>query len=238
MSSGWGQPSQGRQQKKPKTVYITHFPKSRSPHLVVEAVMAEVRRSGADCTITKQEVSQDKTGITLYLDGDANAVTSCNGMFVFNQRIWITKFDPQYADLSAALVTYFSENVSDGQVDMSDLKKKLVAMRYDKSITNLVNFNNRDFLEIALFMLGVDSYQKEYLVESLVLSNNNIQDPHVLQPYLPFLLSLRTIVLTGNPVKQGKLPKWQFPMIVFAPGRTQSVETSRRGWGDDDGEWL
>lgn len=234
--SGWGQPAQARQQKKTKAVYITHYPTGRAPPLVVEAVMAQVRRGGADCTITKQEVTQDKTGITLYIDGDVDAVTACNGMFVFNQRIWIAKYDPAFANLSGALLDYFSANVSDGQVDMSDLKKKLIAMKYDKSITNLVNFNNRDFLEIALFMLGVDSSQKEYLVESLVLSNNDIQDPHLLGPYLPFLLSLRTIVLTGNPVKQQKLPKWQFPIIVFTPN-VSPVSRAMSNPGRSQDEW-
>lgn len=216
MSSGWDddpweyQPK--RQRKEKGTVFITHFPRGRPPSAILDALRKDIERRGGESIFEESQVTDDGKGIFITVKQGLDSVLASNGMFVFNQRLWIMKYNEAHTGLCGALLSLYKSSVASGQVDLSRLKQKLISAGADKSVTRFVDFNNRDFVEVTLFLLGTDSVENDYLIETLILSDNDIHDAFILTPFLPFLPTLRTIVLTGNPIK--KQPTWSYIQVV------------------------
>jgi hypothetical protein len=127
-----------------------------------------------------------------------DAVHSCNGCFVLKSRIWIVQFPSVLGSLCPTLTSLFRTHTWHGQVDLSGLANQFEQLGENP---RQINFNDLIFVEFLLFHLGTEARDERFLVRTLLLNNNNIEDVNKWAPFMHFLPDLHLIVLTENPLK-------------------------------------
>ncbi|KAH0794007.1 hypothetical protein GPJ56_002083 [Histomonas meleagridis] len=184
-----------------------------------------------------------------------------NGMFIFNQPIWIVKTPAPYFQFFTIFNQIFSESITEGICDLSDLKQKVLNKSNAEDYLKVVSLNNPDFAEFTLFYLGSYARESFFLVHTLVLQNNEIK--YINEPMknvVRFLPALRVLDLSNNPIaKQAvdtipgvflKTSDWEKRKnnnddeneSQFRPGRSSqrgrkgfsSSRSQREEWGTED----
>lgn len=222
-------------------ILISNFPLNRSPDVIVNALCLLVQRAcGGRPKILQQAVLQDRIIISVLNQIQMDFTLQMNGSFICNNPIWLIKAPLEFEFMTNCLTSIFHANCEDGQVDLSDLRTKVGMYG---GIPNIVNFNNRDFVEFLLFRLGTDSRDQRFYVGSLILSYNAIPSVDMWSPFFHFLPNLRTLILNFNCLSAPPyLPQWPYIEIVCSPqtqtkmpaNNNQKQNKNQGGWGQQD----
>jgi hypothetical protein len=127
-----------------------------------------------------------------------DAVHSCSGLFVLNNRIWIVRFPGALGELCPFLSTVFRASTWHGQVDLCGLADQVARLGRKPAA---VNFADLDFVEFLFFRLGTEARDEPFLVETVLLNSNGIEDVTHWAPFMHFLPHLHALVLNENPLK-------------------------------------
>ena len=205
----------GKGNKSDRDLFISNFPLKRSMDAVLSALSALLlRKVGAEPTFVEKEVLLDGIRVRVPNHVQYKAVLECNGAYIFNQPIWIVKLPLQVGKYTTHLATIFSRFTSNGQVDLSNLKDKLMSCGIEAKELNDANFDNRDFVEFLFFRLGSESRDKRFHVDTLLLNGNNIQNPNLFSTFLTFLPTLHRLVLNDNPIRNEQALDWPYVEVV------------------------
>lgn len=143
-----------------------------------------------------------------------DALLQLNGALVYNYPIWIIKF-PSNDTLAMhfPVFTNIFMKSSEGQVDLSNFANKV---NEEHGRPEIVNFNNREFVEFLLYRLGVDSRDKKFWVSSLILCNNGIQNINPWASFFHFLPNLKHININNNPLFEApNLPEYMQIQVEY-----------------------
>lgn len=163
-------------------------------------------------------------------------IMNFNGTFIFNQPIWIVKSPGNYFSYFNIFNQIFIETINEGTVDLSDMNQKLLEKGISSEELITFDFNNDDFIEFLLFFLGSFSRDSYFLVNSLILQNNNIKIiTESMKRIIMFLPALRYLDLSQNPISPSKNNEIQFLIVNYGSGqKTSFIENNSRNNNVDD----
>jgi hypothetical protein len=179
-----------------RLLFISNYPSSRSPDDVARALSDLFRpavKLSNPCKVA------DGLAVSLETDDDQKLVHSMCGSFVFNSRVWIAKLPTAaFGNLCPYLSQVFEAHMWHGQVDLSSLSNKVAEVGGKQKV---VDFKNLDFVEFLWLRLGTESRDNCFMVHTLILSSNGIEDVTGWVPFQTFLPHLHFLWLTNNPLK-------------------------------------
>lgn len=252
----WGNSNQKNNGNKNKRnnkfwVLIGNYPPlfSDDPDGVIRAIANQVRRiTGNELSYERGSVfSSMEFALSFPTEQQMEAVLGLNGSFIYNNPIWIIKYPQYYENIGFDLSKIFATSTCNGQVDLNNLKQRFEQLGKNPSD---IDFNNRDFVEFLLYRLGTESRDKRFYVDTLILTNNFIEDINRWSPFLVFLPTLHSLILNQNPLKQQpdlpaypyisidcdpKIPKGNKKQIPWGKDQKQKKgKQNRNPWTDDN----
>ncbi|OHT04870.1 hypothetical protein TRFO_27543 [Tritrichomonas foetus] len=187
------------QKNKEFSMLVGNYPPSISPDAILNALINLIRekyRKNPNVTKTNEFPSFDFQISVPSLE-EQNAFLSLNGCFVFNNPIWIIKFPYVYDSISLQLSGIFRNATCNGIVDLSNLRQYFESHGFN---SNLVDFGQRDFVEFLLFRLGSESRDRRFLINTLIVNGNNIQNINGWAPFFVFMPALHNVIAYNNPI--------------------------------------
>jgi hypothetical protein len=177
-------------------LFISNYPRSRSPQDVARA-LSDLCPVGLK--LTDAQAAADGCSVVTGTDADHTLLHSMCGRFAFQSRVWITKFPAApLGGLSGCLSLVFEAHTWHGQVDLSHLRDKVAQAGGSAGV---VDFGNLDFAEFLWLRLGTESRDSCFMVHTLLLGGNGIEDVSGWAPFVAFLPHLHFLSLTDNPLK-------------------------------------
>lgn len=181
-------------------VLVGNYPPSIGPDAIIEAISRQT------FSMIKYQVTPMKGTIfpnyefSIFYSNEiqVNAVLNANGTYIYNNPIWIIKYPFIYQSYRQPIINLISSFVSDGLGDFSNMAQRSVSFVNN---SNFINFNDQTFAEYFFYMLGSESRDKRFFIESIILSNNSIIDINIIMKYFVFLPTLRTVYANQNPLK-------------------------------------
>lgn len=239
MSSDWSQSGKQKGDKNPWgkdkqgiEILISNYPIMKSTDAIMSAISLEVlSRFGGLPVFKSKKPVPDGIRAVLANNQQFQALLSCNGMYIFNQKIWIIKFPLAVGAYTTWFARIFVRYTSNGIVDLSNLRDKLKELEVPDKLLKDANFNNRDFVEFLFYRLGTESRDSRFFVETVLLNGNNINMAQKLAPFLVFLPTLRRLVLNDNPikVKEDGLFLPQCPFVEVVCERASKAQPNKPG---------
>ena len=195
-------------------LFLSNFPLKRSVGAILSAVSLHVYRLvGAYPHYIEREVCLDGIRIAVENTTQYEAIKQCNGMYVFNQPIWIIEFPSHYGRHMNALKEIFDIYTSNGMLDLSNLMLKYAEIdqlnpfrqplkdgEERPELMIEVSFDNPSFVEFLFYRIGSEVRDRPFHLETLILSSNSITKLASIQPYLVFLPTLHFLILTENQI--------------------------------------
>lgn len=188
-------------------LFISNYPKDKNVDAILNLLYMDIEQKyGAKPKILMKMETLDGVMLQVQNQVQFKAFLSCNGDLISNQHIWIVTFPRFIGKYTEAFNIIFHNCLCNGQMDLSNLADTFSRLGLNPQV---VNFNNRQFVEFLFFRLGTEARDNRYYIGSLLLNNNNIITIKPYSPFFIFLPELRHICLNGNCLKsQPILPRW------------------------------
>jgi hypothetical protein len=208
-------------------LFVSNYPTRCSPDSVIMALVALARSFNVQLTIRSKAPVLDGIRLGVSRD-DFQGLRSLNGHFIFNNPIWIIMFPSYWGQFTETFSLLFRRNLCNGTLDFANLSERFAAVGGDQTV---IDFANEFFVEFFFWKLGAESRDNRFLVQKLILIGNGISSVSQWSPFLAFLPTLRSMILTDNPLTETPFfPRWPYIQVEHAPVEAAAVLPPPVGW--------